>query len=97
MVKDVMVAREEATEGAVAREEVARECRLPHAMGQVKNVVELSAPEMEKQRFEEQVGIEALPKGLGSCGFLQDRCSPLLRLRSTPCSASILRLKYKRK
>ena len=30
-------------------------------MGQVQDVVEPSAPEMEEQRFDKQVGVEALP------------------------------------
>ena len=36
-------------------------CRLLGAMGQVKDVVESSAPQMAEQRFVEQVGMGALP------------------------------------
>ena len=48
----------EAGEGA-AREAAAR--RLPGAVGQVKDVMEPSAPEMEERRSDEQVQVEALP------------------------------------
>ena len=34
--------------------------RLPGALGQEKDVLELSASEMEERRFDEQVGVEAL-------------------------------------
>ena len=67
MVKDVVVARQEAAgEGAVAREAAAQESQQPGTVGQAKDVVEPSAPEMEERRFMNRSG--GSPAGVEGIG-----------------------------